>query len=121
MPHLAIDYSARLSEGFDPGALVRELHPLVVEESGSTGVCKTLLRPVRTYVGDGACDETPFVHVEVGLMPGRPEARKTRLSESILDLLAKHLPTGGTVETVISVEVRDLAVSYRLSPPRAHR
>ncbi|MFF8401478.1 5-carboxymethyl-2-hydroxymuconate Delta-isomerase [Streptomyces sp. NPDC015684] len=114
MPHLAIDYSSRLAGVLDPGALARELHPLVVEESSSTGVCKTLFRPVETYVGDPTGRETVFVHVEVGLMPGRSEARKARLSERILALLAGHLPGDGAAGAVFSVEVRDLSASYRL-------
>ncbi|MEU2714298.1 5-carboxymethyl-2-hydroxymuconate delta isomerase [Streptomyces sp. NPDC007205] len=118
MPHLTIDYSSRLAGAFDPCALVKELHPLVAEESGTSGVCKTLVRPVATYVGDRPGAETAFVHVEIGLMPGRPEARKAHLSESVLALLTKHLPAadGPEQQTVVSVEVRDLAGSYRLSP-----
>ncbi|EST19225.1 hypothetical protein M878_42440 [Streptomyces roseochromogenus subsp. oscitans DS 12.976] len=118
MPHLTIDHSVRLTGAFDACALVKELHPLVVEESGSSGVCKTLIRPVETYAGDPPGRETAFVHVEVGLMPGRSEAQKARLSESVLGLLARHLPAGDDAEgqVVISVEVRDLAGSYRLSP-----
>ncbi|MEU8973357.1 5-carboxymethyl-2-hydroxymuconate delta isomerase [Streptomyces monashensis] len=117
MPHLTIDYSSHLAGSFDPAALVKELHPLVAEESGTTGVCKTLLRPVVTFVGDRPSEEAAFVHVEVGLMPGRPETRKTRLSEAVLALLGKHLRVEGVPpEAVLSVEVRDLAASYRLSP-----
>ncbi|MER6075570.1 5-carboxymethyl-2-hydroxymuconate delta isomerase [Streptomyces sp. NPDC001817] len=118
MPHLTIDYSSRLAAAFDARALVEELHPLVVEESGTSGVCKTLLRPAETYAGDGPSREAAFVHVEVGLMPGRSEARKARLSESVLALLAKHLPAddGSEERVFLSVEVRDLAVTYRLSP-----
>lgn len=117
MPHLTIDYSSHLAGSFDPGALVRELHPLVVEESGTTGVCKTLVRPVETYVGDRPSEESVFVHVEVGLMPGRPEVLRKRLAEGVLALLDKHLRVEGVPEgAVFSVEVRDLAGSYGLSP-----
>jgi 5-carboxymethyl-2-hydroxymuconate isomerase len=118
MPHLTIDYSSRLAGAFDARAFVEELHPLVVEESGTSGVCKTLLRPAETYVGDAPGTQAFFVHVEVGLMPGRSEARKARLSESVLALLGKHLPArdGDRERVFLSVEVRDLAASYRLSP-----
>ncbi|KOV67603.1 5-carboxymethyl-2-hydroxymuconate Delta-isomerase [Streptomyces sp. MMG1121] len=117
MPHLTIDYSAHLVGSFDPAALVEELHPLVVEESGTRGVCKTLLRPAETYVGDRPSREAAFVHVEVGLMPGRPEVLKARLAEGVLALLDKHLRVEGVPpDAVLSAEVRDLAGSYRLSP-----
>jgi 5-carboxymethyl-2-hydroxymuconate isomerase len=96
---------------------VAQLHPLVAEESGTSGVCKTLLRPVVTFVGDRPSGDAGFVHVEVGLMPGRPEAQKARLSEAVLALLGKHLRVEGVPpDAVLSVEVRDLAASYRLSP-----
>ncbi|KUN01073.1 5-carboxymethyl-2-hydroxymuconate delta isomerase [Streptomyces yokosukanensis] len=118
MPHLTIDHSSRPAGAFDACALVKELHPLVIEESGSSGVCKTLVRPVETYAGEVPHTEAFFVHVEIGLMPGRSEARKARLSERVLALLARHVPGGGGTEgqAVVSVEVRDLAGSYRLSP-----
>jgi 5-carboxymethyl-2-hydroxymuconate isomerase len=115
MPHLTIDYSSRLAGVLDMGVLVKELHPLVLEESRSAGVCKTLVRPVDTYVGDMSSGETGFVHIEVGLLPGRPERRRARLSESVLALLAGHLRAAGVPEAVVSVEVRELAGSYRLS------
>jgi 5-carboxymethyl-2-hydroxymuconate isomerase len=120
MPHLTIDYSAHLAAAFDRAALVRELHPLVLEESGSTGVCKTLVRPAETYVGAGADAADGFVHVEVGLKPGRSEALRAHLAESILALVDKHLRADGVVR---SAEVRELAGSYRLSPaaPRVDR
>lgn len=118
MPYLTIDYSSHLAGAFDACALVKELHPLVVEESGTSGVCKTLLRPAQTHVGDRASGEAAFVHVEVGLMPGRPEAQKARVSEGVLALLVKHLPADGRggEQVWVSVEVRDLAASYRLTP-----
>ncbi|MFF9520715.1 5-carboxymethyl-2-hydroxymuconate Delta-isomerase [Streptomyces achromogenes] len=115
MPHLTIDYSARLAGVLDASVLVKELHPLVLEESGSTGVCKTLVRPVDTYVGDMSSGETAFLHIEVGLLPGRPAYRRARLSERVLALADGHLRAAGVPEPVVSVEVRELAASYRLS------
>ncbi|NEA46473.1 5-carboxymethyl-2-hydroxymuconate Delta-isomerase [Streptomyces sp. SID10815] len=121
MPHLVIDCSAPLADALDRAALIEELHPLVLADSGSTGVCKTVFRRAETYVGDGADADgrsggNGFVHVEVGLMPGRSEALKARLSERILTLLVAHLPAAGAGGATCSVEVRDLAGSYRLFP-----
>ncbi|MEU3415224.1 5-carboxymethyl-2-hydroxymuconate delta isomerase [Streptomyces sp. NPDC006658] len=115
MPHLTIDYSSHLAGALDASVLVKELHPLVLEESGSAGVCKTLVRPAETYVGDMSSGETGFVHVEVGLLTGRPEHQRARLSESVLALLDGHLRAAGVREAVVTVEVRELAGSYRLS------
>ncbi|MGW1024747.1 5-carboxymethyl-2-hydroxymuconate Delta-isomerase [Streptomyces sp. NPDC002577] len=121
MPHITIDYSPRLADVFDRQAFVRELHPMVVEEAGSNGVCKTFIRRAgETYVGDVNADgdgdgRMAFIHVEVGLLPGRPDVLKARLSEDALALLAKHLHLGDGHEVVSSVEVRDLDHAYRLS------
>ncbi|MEW1654987.1 5-carboxymethyl-2-hydroxymuconate delta isomerase [Streptomyces sp. NPDC093707] len=116
MPHITVDYSAELAGVFDRRAFVRELHPMVLEESGSAGVCKTFFRAADdTYVGDRETGQVAFVHVDVGLLPGRPDELKGRLSGDVLALLGKHLPEDGVVT---SVEVRDLPGSYRLRNPR---
>ncbi|KUL36821.1 5-carboxymethyl-2-hydroxymuconate delta isomerase [Streptomyces sp. NRRL F-4489] len=124
MPHITVDYSAQLSGVFDRQAFVRELHPMVLEETGSAGVCKTFFRSAaETFVGDRGAGQVAFVHVEVGLLPGRPDELKARLAEDVLALLGKHLPAGGHgyrdsdgdgYEVVTSVEVRDLSGAYRL-------
>jgi 5-carboxymethyl-2-hydroxymuconate isomerase len=113
VPHITIDYSSQLDGAFDRETLVKELHTTVVTDSGSTGVCKTFLRPAEAYVGDG---RAPFVHVDVGLLPGRSEALKARLAETVLTILRGHLPPESGLDVVCSVEVRDLAASYRLAP-----
>ncbi|MEK2478897.1 5-carboxymethyl-2-hydroxymuconate delta isomerase [Streptomyces noursei] len=138
MPHITVDYSAELAGVFDRHAFVRELHPMVLDVSGSAGVCKTFFRPASdTYVGDQKEGQPAFVHVAVGLLPGRSDELKGRLSEDVLALLGKHLPDvpgapgrsglpgllgcpgGAAREVISSVEVRDLAGSYRLHhPPR---
>ncbi|MEU3842811.1 5-carboxymethyl-2-hydroxymuconate delta isomerase [Streptomyces sp. NPDC028635] len=117
MPHITIDYSSQLDGAFDRETLVKELHTTVIADSGSTGVCKTFLRPAQTYVGDRPPGESLFAHAEVGLLPGRSEALKARLAETVLAILGRHLPSAEHV--IRSVEVRDLADSYRLSPPPA--
>ncbi|MFF8287127.1 5-carboxymethyl-2-hydroxymuconate Delta-isomerase [Streptomyces albus] len=121
MPHITIDYSRELEAAFDRRAFVRELHPMVLARTGSAGVCKTFCRPAaETYAGEGEAGPVAFVHVEVGLLPGRPEPLKARLAEQVLALLDKHLPAaarpGG--EVIRSAEIRDLAASYRLRNAR---
>lgn len=116
MPHITLDYSAHLAGRFDRAALVKELHALVSEDSGSAGVCKTLCRPVdETFAGEAA-GSFSFVHVDIGLLPGRSEPVKARLSEDVLELVGRHLRAAGEDGAVRSVEVRELAASYRLSP-----
>ncbi|MBO1333296.1 5-carboxymethyl-2-hydroxymuconate Delta-isomerase [Streptomyces sp. VRA16 Mangrove soil] len=111
MPHIDLDYSDSLVGSVDVPALMAELHPLVVDRVRSVGVGKTFARSAPSYV-DGAA--APFVHVAVGLLPGRPQAMKDTLSEDVLALLDKHL--SGVPDVTYSVEVRDLDASYRLYP-----
>ncbi|MFJ5885884.1 isomerase [Kitasatospora cineracea] len=115
MPHITVDYSPQLADVFDRPGFVRELHPLVREWVASRGVCKTFFRPAaETWVDGSDGQVTAFVHIAIGLLPGRPEGLKARLSEEVLRLLDKHLRPVLGREVVRSAEVRDLAASYRL-------
>lgn len=116
MPHIVIDHSDRLPESVNLAALVSDLHRLVVERVESVGIGKTLARPCTTFV-----DEVPavFVHVSVGLLPGRPERVKAEFAEEVLSLLSLHLST--VANPTYSVEVRDLDPSYRLFPSHIDR
>ncbi|POX46469.1 5-carboxymethyl-2-hydroxymuconate delta isomerase [Streptomyces sp. Ru71] len=118
MPHITIDHSSQLTGALDRETLVKELHAAVIAQSGSVGVCKTFFRPAEAYVGEGERGPALFVHVDVGLLPGRSEALKARLAESVLKIVGRHLrlPKDTSAAVVRSVEVRDLAESYRLSP-----
>ncbi|MER6085156.1 5-carboxymethyl-2-hydroxymuconate Delta-isomerase [Streptomyces sp. NPDC013157] len=115
MPHVTVDYSPRLADSFDLRVFAAELQPTVLEGSGSAGTCKMLFRQAaEARVADRHGAAAAFVHVEVGLLPGRPDAVKALLSEDVLALLEKHLGVGTPQAVVCSVEVRDLGGSYRL-------
>ncbi|MFF4116542.1 5-carboxymethyl-2-hydroxymuconate Delta-isomerase [Streptomyces sp. NPDC001714] len=123
MPHITVDYSPQLAGSFDLRVFAAELQSTVLEGSGSAGTCKTLFRQaaevgVADRHGDAATlvhvEAAPSVHVEVALLPGRPDGVKSRLSEDVLALLEKHLGVGTPHAVVCSVEVRDLGGSYRL-------
>ncbi|WP_329445648.1 5-carboxymethyl-2-hydroxymuconate delta isomerase [Streptomyces canus] len=116
LPHITVDCSAGLTDVFDSWSFLRELHPLVIEMSHSQGVCKTFFRVcAETVVAGLAVADAGLVHVEIGLLPGREDGVKARLSEAVLALLEKHLHTGHLGRPVRSVEVRDLGASYRLT------
>ncbi|MFF7472807.1 5-carboxymethyl-2-hydroxymuconate Delta-isomerase [Streptomyces sp. NPDC008092] len=115
MPHITVDYSPRIADSFDLRVFAAELQPTVLEGSGSAGTCKMLFRQAPgPRTADRHGDAAAFVHVEVGLLPGRPDAVKARLSEDVLALLEKHLGVGTAHAVVCSVEVRELGCSYRL-------
>ncbi|MFJ9709146.1 5-carboxymethyl-2-hydroxymuconate Delta-isomerase [Streptomyces sp. NPDC101234] len=115
MPHLTVDHSPGLADLLDLRVFASELHRTVLDGSGSTGTCKTLFREAAAArVGHRHGGEAAFVHVEVGLLPGRSDGLKAQLSEDVLALLEKHLSMSTTDAVTCSVQVRDLAGSYRL-------
>ncbi|MGW1542712.1 5-carboxymethyl-2-hydroxymuconate Delta-isomerase [Streptomyces sp. NPDC002309] len=114
MPQITVDHSASLADDFDRPAFARALHTAVVEiAAAKSPSCKTQFRPSDvTTVGDET-EGHAVVHVTVGLLAGRSEDTKARLTEAVLELLRRHVkPTGGRTLHA-SAEVRDLDPSYR--------
>lgn len=115
MPHITVDCTEQVHGRLARRAFTERLNALVVDAVDSAGTCKMFLRAATgTFVVGGAGDGA-FVHVDIGLLPGRTEERKGRLSEAVLSLLDEFLGTDDGNGPVLSVEVRDLAPSYRLS------
>ncbi|WMX47410.1 5-carboxymethyl-2-hydroxymuconate Delta-isomerase [Streptomyces roseicoloratus] len=112
MPEITVDYSAPL----DRRGFARALHRTVVDTvDARLEACKTRFREVEELVvGDGATGEAEaVVHVEIGLLAGRTEEAKARLSRAVLDLVPAHLKDTEGVR--VSAEVRDLDPSYAKS------
>ncbi|MER6440268.1 5-carboxymethyl-2-hydroxymuconate Delta-isomerase [Streptomyces sp. NPDC001185] len=114
MPQITVDYSAALDDAFDRRGFALALHPVVVETAAARiEACKTRFRATGDNVvgADGAGHAV--VHVTFGLLAGRTEETKARLTEAALELLRKYVePVGGLVLHA-SAEVRDLDPSYR--------
>ena len=97
-------------------AFVRDLHEAVVEiAAAKPEACKTLFREAHTGFGyEGLTDDTHVVvHVTIGLLAGRSDETKARLTEAVLDLLRKHVAPEDGVTLHASAEIRDLDASYR--------
>lgn len=114
MPQITVDYSAELDTGFDRGGFVRALHPLVAETvSTKIANCKTRFRRVEESVVGDAPTGDAIVHVSIGLLSGRTDEVKARLTESVLELLAAHIGAVTALAVHTSAETRDLDPSYR--------
>ena len=85
--------------------------------SGTTGTPRRRnLRAVAvTAFGYEDPDELghTVVHVMIGLLAGRTEETKAKLTETVLELLKKHVTDDGHAVLHASAEVRDLDPSYR--------
>lgn len=116
MPQITVDYSGVAAPAFDRAAFARALHSAVVEiTAAKPEACKTQFRPgALTAFGheDPANQDHAIVHVTIGLLAGRGEETKARLTEAVLDLLREHVRGDGFVLHA-SAEVRDLDASYR--------
>ncbi|MEU5097227.1 isomerase [Streptomyces sp. NPDC020996] len=116
MPQITVDHSDFLGSAFDREGFARDLHAAVVETAAAKPeACKTQFRP-STLTAFGYDDPGErghaVVHVTIGLLAGRTDETKARLTEAVLELLRKHVADGGPVLHA-SAEIRDLDPSYR--------
>ncbi|MGW2421545.1 5-carboxymethyl-2-hydroxymuconate Delta-isomerase [Streptomyces sp. NPDC001709] len=117
MPQITIDYSDIVENAFDREGFARALHEATVEiAAAKPEACKTQFRPsaytVFGYEDPGARGHA-IVHVTIGLLAGRSEETKARLTETALELLRTYLTAEDGATLHASAEVRDLDPSYR--------
>jgi 5-carboxymethyl-2-hydroxymuconate isomerase len=114
MPQITVDYSAPLAEGFDRRGFALALHDAVVKIAAAKyEACKTQFRATEdTTVGRDEGGHA-IVHVTLGLLAGRTDETKMRLTEAVLELLRTHVKPADGLALHASAEVRDLNPSYR--------
>ncbi|AZS87682.1 isomerase [Streptomyces griseoviridis] len=116
MPQITVDYSHAIDHAFDRAGFARALHGATVEiAAAKPEACKTQFRASGfTAYGyeDPEAEEHAVVHVTIGLLAGRSEETKARLTEAVLALLREHIEDDGPVLHA-SAEIRDLDASYR--------
>ncbi|MFD7130138.1 5-carboxymethyl-2-hydroxymuconate Delta-isomerase [Streptomyces sp. NPDC059894] len=113
MPQITVDYSATMATAFDRAGFARALHTAVVEiAAAKPEACKTLFRPADLTAFAYEEEGHAIVHVTLGLLAGRTEETKAKLTEAVLELLRTHVEDGGFALHA-SAEVRDLDPSYR--------
>ncbi|MFI0167501.1 5-carboxymethyl-2-hydroxymuconate Delta-isomerase [Streptomyces sp. NPDC017095] len=118
MPQITVDYSDTLESAFDRAGFAWALHEATVGiAAAKPESCKTQFRP-SAYTAFGYEDPGArghaVVHVTIGLLAGRDEETKARLTEAVLELLRTHV-ADAAVTLHASAEVRDLDASYRKS------
>ncbi|MFF9276093.1 5-carboxymethyl-2-hydroxymuconate Delta-isomerase [Streptomyces griseosporeus] len=114
MPQITVDYSAPLAGGFDRRRFALALHEVTAEIAATQEAgCKTRFRVTEdTTVGRDE-DGHALVHVTIGLLPGRTDETKARLTEAVLELLRTHVKPVAGLTLHASAEVRELDASYR--------
>jgi 5-carboxymethyl-2-hydroxymuconate isomerase len=114
MPQITVDHSAALF--FDQEGFARDLHAATVEiAAAKPEACKTQFRE-STVTAFGYEDPLDaghtVIHVTIGLLAGRTDETKAKLTEAVLELLRKYIEDDGFVLHA-SAEVRELDASYR--------
>ncbi|MFJ9561560.1 5-carboxymethyl-2-hydroxymuconate Delta-isomerase [Streptomyces fuscichromogenes] len=114
MPQITVDHTATADTAFDRAGFARALHSAVVEiAAAKPEACKTLFRAAdETAFGVDAEGAHVIVHITFGLLAGRTDETKARLTETAVELLRTYLKPEGAVLHA-SAEVRDLDPSYR--------
>ncbi|MHC3472506.1 5-carboxymethyl-2-hydroxymuconate Delta-isomerase [Streptomyces sp. 7R007] len=117
MPQITVDYTAVREDrdAFDRGGFARALHESVVEiAAAKPEACKTTFRGgLSAYAYDDFDQRNVIVHVTIGLLAGRTDETKARLTESVLELLGTYVTPREGHTLHASAEVRDLDPSYR--------
>ncbi|MGW4563460.1 5-carboxymethyl-2-hydroxymuconate Delta-isomerase [Streptomyces sp. NPDC004561] len=116
MPQITVDHTYAWEESFEAEGFARALHEAVVEIAAARPEsCKTLFREgFAAYGYEGIEGQRhAVVHVTVGLLAGRSEETKAKLTETVLELLRRHVAPEDGVTLHASAEVRDLDPSYR--------
>ncbi|MFE9447853.1 5-carboxymethyl-2-hydroxymuconate Delta-isomerase [Streptomyces sp. NPDC006739] len=116
MPQITVDYSVTMAPAFDRAGFARALHTATVDiAAAKPEACKTQFRSSEfTAFGyeDPEALEHAIVHVTIGLLAGRSDETKAKLTETVLELLREHVAQDGFALHA-SAEVRDLDPSYR--------
>ncbi|MFF8727719.1 5-carboxymethyl-2-hydroxymuconate Delta-isomerase [Streptomyces sp. NPDC015171] len=117
MPQITVDCYHPSDDAFDQDGFARALHEATVEiAAAKPEACKTLFRYIDACqfgYEDPEDDEHAIVHVTIGLLAGRAEETKARLTEAVLELLGTYVAPEDGVTLHASAEVRDLDPSYR--------
>ncbi|WP_030240758.1 5-carboxymethyl-2-hydroxymuconate Delta-isomerase [Streptomyces sp. NRRL S-350] len=110
MPHISVDYSAGLADGFDRRALGLAINRLAEETiDAKPGSCKTLFRQSQQLVvGTDGTPADAQVYVEVQMFPGRTPEAKAALSEGVLALLAEHVKPAAGTRLLTAVNLADI-------------
>lgn len=109
MPQITLEYTANLGSSVPLQALAAELHPMLVRVANAAlPACKSRAYRAETYhVADGGAQHG-FVHLTIGLMPGRTPGVLTEVGQQALALLQKHIPAPAGLAVQYSVEIVDL-------------
>ncbi|HRF60114.1 MAG TPA: hypothetical protein PLH94_09405 [Fimbriimonadaceae bacterium] len=123
MPHLRLDLSSGVAEGVDLAALLSDL-------SETLGACETVAPAsikayanVRTVWVTGTGAPPEFVHLEIALLDGRPQALRAEIADRLAERLILPFRAGvmeGRVGLTLEVRTMDREIYRKCGGPTPH-
>ncbi|MET8243354.1 5-carboxymethyl-2-hydroxymuconate Delta-isomerase [Streptomyces sp. NPDC005202] len=114
MPQITVDYSEQLADAFDRRGFAQALHTATAEiAAAKPPACKTQFRRTEDATVGPDTGGHAIVHVTIGLLAGRTDETKARLTEEALELLRQYVKPAEGLALHASAEVRELDPSYR--------
>jgi 5-carboxymethyl-2-hydroxymuconate isomerase len=116
MPHCILEYSANVPDRPDLGRVLGDLHAALMATGEFTlaDIKSRAVRHEQFLIGDGDPARV-FVALTVQILSGRSDEAKARISEALLDVLARHYPASlAERRSSLTVQVSDIhRASYR--------
>jgi 5-carboxymethyl-2-hydroxymuconate isomerase len=123
MPQVILEYSANIKRPVEAGKILGGLAAVVSAASGIeiSNFKSRVLKREKFVVGDGQGGGS-FVHLEVGILSGRPPDVKRRIGKDCLEYLEECFEDEAERhELQITVEIREMdKESYFKSIPGKH-
>ncbi|MFA3916938.1 5-carboxymethyl-2-hydroxymuconate Delta-isomerase [Ruegeria hyattellae] len=112
MPHVSIEFSTGLEQTFDIQALCERLFVVLSEQDVfDPPTIKIRAKPVEFFrIGT---DPQTFVHATLLLMEGRDEVTRTRLNQTIVEVVSQAMPEVGSI-TVQDLEMTRASYAKQL-------
>lgn len=110
MPHLTIEYSRNLQDGFALAETLREVNATLVASGQIRDELdlKSRIVPLdETVVGTGAGDRG-FVYCALRVLPGRTDEVKASISERIGTVMRNRIPRPAGMVVQLSVEIIEM-------------
>jgi len=108
MPHIVIEHSRGLEASHDLQALCEDLWQAFAAHPSVKGPQTVRVRTIAATASRIGAEPQSFAHATLLLIPGRDEATRAELAQTIMDALLKHLADVGS----LTVRLTDLNPPY---------
>lgn len=118
MPHFTVEYSSNLAVNHDVDALLDAIHSKVLELDfvPMTGIRLRGIPHDKTRIADGSDPNFAFVAIVARIGPGRDDATKRLLMDSVLDAAISQVESeDGPLLIAWSVEVQEIEAAFRVN------